>query len=200
MRARQGLHASPVAYKREGANPIMRSFRTLKHGTGKAEREVCASCGSDAIARTGPSVICGACGAGYMLSRADAPTIKVRFTTEQRKRCGLCKGTIVSGQRFSVHEYYAAEGTDTVKVTYCEACASERVPLRQHGGKAYRKEAKAERRARGHARYRKSQVRSSRKAPKRRHAKRPKPEHHAAVKAARRQGWAKVDGCWRKVV
>jgi hypothetical protein len=202
---RRGLHASPVAYKREGNNVKGTALRpkraSIRHAA--VTVEVCTDCGSDRIERHGAAAHCKACQVVYLLAEHEAPrrkvgTVATDVTKVQHCRVSSCRKPIKPGQF-----YYAqrALGPDDAVVTlhYCERHA----PYAGGTSRAYRREQSCERRNKPHGKRVASQKRLGKSARHKDRAPRRKdqwPRHDHAVKRARASGWAKVGGVWTKVV
>lgn len=191
---RQGYHASPVAYKRTIGNPRVLGLRRAKVRQASAGVEVCSECGSDLIDRDGSIVRCSNCKTEHLLAESEAPR---RGATQGSvtHHCHVCGDAIRNGDFYAKRKFYARNSDKLVTVWHCERHARHEMST----SRAFRIEQRCERRSRPHGQRRAAQrsLAYGAKAKDRRpyHA-----SHHQRVEKARRTGWAKVDGVWKKVI
>lgn len=199
---KQGYHVSPVAYKRTGTRVKGATLKRRKPQRQRVSRsvEVCTECGSDQINRQDGRVACNNCNARYLLAETEAPHRKLGSVWQEMRgiarHCFQCDAPIGANDYHYTSKAYARSSNSTVTLYYCE-----RHPPRVHtSSRAFRKEQSMRRRQRDYRPYQKHVGRAAEhKLPSRKRRKKREPDHHAAVKAAKREGWAKVDGVWQEV-
>lgn len=183
---KRGLHASPVAYRREGMRPNVLPLRRV--GTVRpADRERCPDCGSDKVERFNAStILCHNCGVEQLVA---APKLRESAV----KHCFTCKAPLREGSYYSRRKVLARDANVDVTVYYCER--HTRHDMRSAEAHAHRSEVKCERRGRSLSQRRRGQRRIAVQGPTRFPGSQANKLHHVRRTAAR-MGWRQVDGVW----